>query len=730
MSSSSSEPSLFDKLAHRGRGKVPYVQQLHATDCGAASLAMTLAYHGKVVPLDDLRHAMGASRDGVSAHSIAEAAESYGMHVRGVSLDVDGLAHLAPGTILHWEFRHFVVFEKVTRKGVQIVDPAGGRKFLDHQRFGKSFTGVALICEPAESFETGGVRKTQARRYLQQLFGQSHLIWRVVITSLLLRVFALSIPILTAMIVDRVVPRSDSELLSIVAWGLLAMVAFQLLSELIRAHLLLQLRTNLDTRITLGFLRHLLSLPYEYFQLRQAGDLLMRVNSNSTIRELLTTNTLTALLDGAFVFIYLAAIVVFAPTIALLVLAFAVVQIALFLVARAKVALYMAEQLEAQARSQSYLVQVIQGVETIKTAGAEGQAVQHWSNLFVDELNAGLRRGRLDALLSAFMSAMRLAAPLVILGYGATLVISGSMSLGTMLAVNALALAFLTPLTDLINSAFQLQLLGGYFERLEDVLSAEPEQSDDVLAAPKLSGLVELSDVTFQYGPNSPTVVRNVSLRLEPGTCTAIVGKSGSGKSTLASLMMGLYEPTAGRILLDERNLWDLDVKSVRRQLGIVPQSPYIFGSSIRDNIALMAPDASLDDVVAAAKLACIHDDVVATPMAYESVVTDGGASLSGGQRQRIALARALVHKPAVLLLDEATSSLDAASELDVMNNLARLQCTRIIVAHRLSTIAFADTIIVMEDGCVVERGSHAELMAENAIYATMVKAQSTMVTE
>lgn len=724
---SNTESSLFAKLAHRKRGKVPYVQQLHATDCGAAALAMSLAYHGKLVPLDELRQAMGAGRDGVTAHAIASAAEDYGLQVRGVRLEEDGLAHLPPGSILHWEFSHFVVFEKQTRKGIQIVDPAGGRRLLSPKRFAGSFTGVALICEIGQSFEPGGTRKSHAFTYLAQLFAQSHLIWRVMMTSVLLRIFALSVPILTAMIVDRVVPRGDTDLLSIVAWGLVAMVAFQLLSELIRAHLLLQLRTNLDTRMTLGFLRHLLSLPYSFFQLRQAGDLMMRVNSNATIRELLTTNTLTALLDGSLVLFYLLAIALLAPTIALIVLAFGTLQAMLFVLARSKIHSYMSEQLEAQARSQSYLVQIIQGVETIKSAGAEAQALEHWSNLFVDELNAGLRRGRLDALVDAVMSAVRLAAPLAILGYGATLVMASEMSLGTMLAVSALALAFLTPLAALVNSAFQLQLLGGYFERLADVFSAKPEQEEGKQQAPTISGRVQVDEVSFQYGVNAPLVVNQVTLDLAPGSCTAIVGKSGSGKSTLASLIMGLYPPSEGRIRLDERNLWDCDVRSVRRQLGIVPQSPYIFGSSIRENIALMAPSASLDDVVTAAKMACIHDEVMAMPMGYESVVTDGGASLSGGQRQRIALARALVHRPALLLLDEATSSLDAASEHEVMTNLARLQCTRVIVAHRLSTIAFADTIVVMHEGRVAERGSHEELMARNTLYADMVKTQSSM---
>jgi ABC-type bacteriocin/lantibiotic exporter with double-glycine peptidase domain len=314
---------------------------------------------------------------------------------------------------------------------------------------------------------------------------------------------------------------------------------------------------------------------------------------------------------------------------------------------------------------------------------------------------------------------------MVILAIGALGVMSGDLTLGRMLAINSIAVGLLTPLSSLVASALQIQLLGGYMDRIDDVLRQAPEQrGGDVALAPKLSGRITLQRVSFRYGEQSPLVVRAVSLDITAGRTVAVVGRSGCGKSTLASLIAGLYPPTEGRILFDGHDVSRLELRSVRRQLGIVFQAPYLFHGSIRSNIALTSPSLPLDRVVSAARQACIHEDIARMPMAYDTPLADGGSSLSGGQRQRIALARALVHRPSVLILDEATSALDSESERHVGENLARLACTRIILAHRLSTIRSADVILVMDRGEIVERGTHDELMARGSLYRALVAGQ------
>jgi ATP-binding cassette subfamily B protein len=718
---------VLEKLERFRRGrKVPFVQQLEVTDCGAACLAMVLGHLGRDVNLDEVREAAGGSaRDGVDAAAIVRAAEWYGLRCRGLALDVEHLHFLPPGSILHWEFNHFVVFERVTKKGVEIVDPGMGPRLVPHAKFGGSFTGVALVFDTNDEFEPKRRGRGRFGWYLTQLAAQREVLSRVVVTSVLLRVFALAFPLVTAVIVDRVVPRNDRNLLLVVAIGLGGLLVFQMITTLVRSHLLLQLRTNLDTRLTLGFVDYLSRLPYDFFQRRSAGDLMMRVNNNATVRELLTSNTLSAMLDGVLVIGYAALIVVIAPIMGAIVVGLGIVQIAVFYIARRGYRELLTRSLEAQARSQSYLVELLHGMETLKAAAAESRAVERWSNLYVDELNVSLDRGRLSARVDAFGSLLSGGSPLAILLIGALQVVSGALSLGEMLAINSLAIGLLTPLSAMVNSALQLQLIGGYMDRIEDVLRTSPEQTGkDVARAPKLSGRVSLQNVSFRYGDNLPFVVRDVSVDIRAGMTVAIVGRSGCGKSTLARLVAGLYRPTEGRVMFDGHDLMHLELKSLRRQIGVVFQSPSLFAGSIRTAISLSDPGASLERIVEVARLAAVDDDIRAMPMGYDTVLADGGASLSGGQRQRVALARSLLHKPALLILDEATSALDSETERRVSKNLEDLRCTRIVLAHRLSTIVNADLILVMDAGEVVESGTHHELLSRGQHYARLVAAQ------
>ena len=719
-------PALRNLRSFNRHRRVPYVQQTAAADCGPACLAMVLAYHGKQVKLDEVRNVGGVGSRGADALTLLQIGRWYGLRGRGVKIDeIDDLQYLEPASILHWGFQHFVVFERWRQDGADIVDPSGGRRFVSRDTLRRTFTGVALTFEPSDDFKPEELRDKGVWRYLRQILAQSGVLSRILVTSVLVQLFVLAVPVLTGLLVDRVVPRGDYGLLAVVSTGLAAIVAFHFLASIIRAYLLLQLRTQLDARMTLDFLDHMVDLPYGYFQQRSAGDLLMRLNSNTTIREILTTGAISGVLDGLLVVVYLVVLFASSLTMGLVVLGLGLARVLMFLLTRRRQRDLMSEALQAEAKSRSYQVQMLTGIETLKASGTEKRSVELWSHLFVDELNVALDRGRLSAVVDSVLGALGVGSPLVILAVGGFQVLDGQLSLGTMLAVNALAGSFLAPLSTLVGTAFQLQLLGSYLERINDVLDTPKEQErNTVVPAGKLHGQITLERVSFQYSPMAPLVVRDVSLDIPPGQFVAIVGFSGSGKSTLANLLLGLFLPTSGRILYDGIDLSRLDFRSVRRQLGIVSQQPYLFGTNIRANIAMAEPTLSLDQVIEAARLAHIHDDVMALPMGYDTLLADGGASLSGGQRQRVALARALVNRPAILLLDEATSALDAVTEAAIHRELQALNCTRIVIAHRLSTIRNADLILVMESGAVVEQGRHDELLAASGRYAELVAAQ------
>jgi ATP-binding cassette, subfamily B, bacterial len=694
-------------------------------DCGAACLAMVLAYHGKQVPLDELRQMTSTNRDGVDALAMTQAAQRYDLMARGVAADLNDLERLPPATILHWEFTHFVVFERLRRNGVQVVDPALGRRRLSMDVFGRSYTGVAITFEPGEDFRPSKLSAEGTWRYLRPLLRQSRRLTRVLVGSVLLRLLALALPLLTGLLVDVIVPRNDRHLLLVTGAAMVAVVGYFFVSTLLRSHLLLQLRTHLDVRLTTAFVEHLVDLPYAFFLGRSAGDLMMRLQSNTVVREFLTTGTISALIDGSLGSLYLVLLFLLSPPLAALVLGLALLQVMVLLLARRRNQHLMSESLQVEAKSQSYTFELLAGIETLKAAGAERRAAEHWERLFTDQVNVALRRGRLEASVQAITGTLQVGSPLAILVYGGFQVLNGSLSLGTMLAFAALAAGFLEPLATMIDTGLKLQLLRSYMERISDVLDASREQEgQEVATAHRLSGRVKAEGVSFSYGPLAPAVVRDVSLEVQPGHQLGIAGRSGSGKSTLARLLLGMYPPTSGRILFDGRDLAKLEVKSLRSQIGIVTQRPYLFGATIRQNIALSNPAMPDEMVVRAAKLACVHDEIAAMPMGYETPLVDGGASLSGGQQQRIALARALAHRPTILLLDEATSDLDSVTERMVHRNLSTLGCTRIVIAHRLSTIVDADLILVMEEGGIVQRGTHDELMALPGAYRAQVLTQ------
>jgi ABC-type bacteriocin/lantibiotic exporter with double-glycine peptidase domain len=715
------------KLGEALRPKdIPVVLQVTATDCGAASLAMSLGFLGRAVPLEELREGMAVGRDGVNMRAILETAALYELRGRGVRLDIADLGHLPKGSILHWAFSHFVVFDRVEGDNLHIVDPAVGRRKVPFTEARRSFTGVALILERTPKFKRGKPGSNPVTRHLRAALAGSSDWHRIALVSILLELLALLVPLINGGLIDRVLPRSDVHLLWVLIAAMGTTVLFHFAASVTRSQLLLQLKTGFDARMTFGFIEQLLRLPYGFFERRHSADLQMRVGSISTIREVLTGALLSAAIDGVLVVVHLVLLSLMSIRMTAVAAIVVGVQVAVYVATRKKMMELASGNVIKQAEAANALNELLAGMESLKASGCEQKASQTWAARYVDVMNIGLRSGTVSTFSQSLLSAMQLMGPMTVMIVGVTEVLGHRMSLGVMMSANSLGVGFIAPMMSLVGTLQQLQTTRVHLTRIDDVLETEPEQENPgkLRRAPRLTGRIALDRVSFRYGPKLPLSVRDVSVDIFPGECVAIVGRSGSGKTTLGRLLLGLYPPTEGRVLLDGAALPELELRSVRRQLGVVTQKPHIFGTTIRANIALADPEISLARVRRAAARACIDQDIAKMPMQYDTPVVAQGASLSGGQRQRIALARALIEEPAVLLLDEATSALDSITEAAVQAELDALRCTRIYIAHRLSTVVSADRILVMEEGALVEEGSHRELLSLGGAYARLVAAQ------
>lgn len=720
----------FIDLALRWRRRsVPFVAQMELTDCGAACVGMVLGYHRITVELARIRELSGTNRDGVPADGLLRAAHALGLRGRGIRTEVGGLRNLPTPAILHWNMTHFVVLESVRRNGTAvIVDPALGRRHVDPRALDISFTGVAIIFEGLERglLEESAVKSPwRLLSPMARPAGQ----WALVLgLSVALQAVVLALPFGTRLVIDRVVPNQDYSFLRVLALVGIPLALTMFAVSGIRSMALVMLQARLDFALVGRLTHHLLDLPFGFFQARSMGDLLMRIRSSSVVREILTTSAVGVLLDGTLVIFVFAGIAMVDFHVAILVVCIALMQAAILLSVWHPYRSLASESLEAQARSHGFLMELLAGVETLKMAGATRRAGERWSNLFAREVNVEIRRGTLDAVSNAILSTLQRISPMLVLIYGTFRLLDGSMSLGTLVAIVALSSLFLEPIASLVATALRLSVLVGYLVRMQDVFSTPREQDlGHNRPLPRYSGAVDVVDVHHRYGPDSPAVLENVSLSIKPGQSLGVVGPSGSGKSTLAMIIAGLHVPATGKVLFDGQDLAETTLDSFRSQIGVVSQQSYIFAGTIRENITLGDDAISLQEVMEAAREACIDGEICGMPMGYNTLVSDGGATISGGQRQRIALARALLSQPALLVLDEASSALDAEVEARVMANIRAKATTCVIVAHRLSTIASCDEIVVIEHGRLIESGTHETLLNRAGRYADLVRAQARL---
>jgi NHLM bacteriocin system ABC transporter peptidase/ATP-binding protein len=715
-------------FSSKRRVRTPTVLQMEMVECGAAALGSVLAYFGRRVPLEELRVTCGISRDGSKASNMLKAARGYGLEAGGMRREVDELLSGTFPVIVFWNFNHFVVVEGASGDKVYLNDPATGPRSVSREEFGQGFTGVSLEFKPGPAFERGGAATGILPKLRTRLKGLDPAIAFVVWVSLVLVIPGLIVPGITKIFVDSVLIQRSDGWLSPMLIGLGATFVLNVALRYLQGLALLRIELRLALEQSARFAWHVLSLPVAFFSQRYTGDIVNRVDANDRVATLLArdfghaaANGLTALFLGAVMISYDMAL-------AAIVLGSAALNIVLLRLLNRSLADAALRLQTEQGKLFATSVVGLQSIETLKSTGAESDFFSKWAGYHAHAINSeqklAIYQQTIDLLPAILLSLTSVA----VLGIGALQIIHGDVSIGTLVAFQGLLMNFSAPVQQMVGVAGRVQEASADLSRLDDVLNHPRDwrfvRSADAPPDARAAGRLTMRDVSFGYSPLEPPLIEGFSLDVAPGQWVALVGASGSGKSTLGKLITGLFEPRSGEILVDGHPLHGWGRERLSKIIASVDQDIRLFGGTVHDNVTLWDDTVEHGILVSAIDDADLMPAVRNMPGHLEGAIEEGGRNLNGGQRQRVEIARALVREPAILVLDEATSALDAASENEILTAVRRRGMTCVLVAHRLSTIRDCDEIIVLERGKVVERGTHASLLAAAGAYARLIGAE------
>lgn len=716
------------------RVKTPTLLQMEATECGAASLGIVLAYYNLRVPLEELRAECGVTRDGSKASNVMKAARRYGMVAKGFQKSPKDLLKVPVPMIIHWNFNHFLVVEGFVGDKVYLNDPAVGPRHVSREEFDQAFTGVTMALEPGPDFKKGGEKPSLIASLRRRLQGARAALIFIILTGLGLVIPGLVTPIFTRVFVDDVLVKGMDDWIKPLLIGMGLTVIIHALLTWLREYFLLRLETRLSLSTSSKFFWHVFRLPIQFFTQRYAGEIGSRVGINDKVAQLLSGELASTVVNIITVTFY--AILMFQYDVVLTL-------IGIFIVTLNIVALqYFSRKrrdgnqrlLQEQGKLLGTSMSGLQTIETLKASGTESDFFARWAGYHAKTINAQQKLSIYSQLLNGVPTLLSSLNTAAILGFGGLRVMEGQLSIGELVAFQALMGSFVAPFRDLVNLGSKIQEVEGDMNRLDDVLryQIDPELADSDRASPadsnrsRLMGHIEVKNLTFGYSRLSPPLIEGLNLTFKPGSRIALVGGSGSGKSTVARLVAGLYQPWEGEILFDGQLRAQVSRPLLTNSIAMVDQEIFLFEGSVRENITLWDESIPKPDVIQAAKDAHIHEVIAARAGGYDSMIAEAGRNFSGGQRQRLEIARALVGNPSILVLDEATSALDPATEKIIDGNIRRRGCTCLIVAHRLSTIRDCDEIVVLEYGKVVQRGTHDSMRRVDGPYAKLIQAETS----
>ena len=712
----------------KGVAKVPVVMQMEALECGAASLAMILAYYGKWIPLEQVRLDCGVSRDGSNAKNILRAARSYGLSAKGYRYEPEVLKKEGRfPCIIHWNFNHFVVLNGFRGNKAVLNDPAKGTYTVPMSTFDESFTGICLILEPNENFVPEGKPQSMLAYAKKRLVGAGAAIVFVILTAVITSLLGIITPAFSRIFLDRLLTGENPDWLMPFTLALAGISVVQLVVAWIQAVYSLRINGKLAMVGNTTFMWKVLRMPMEFFSQRMAGDIQSRQSSNAMIAGQLVNTFAPLALNAVMMSFYLIVMLRYSVILTLIRLASVLVNLILSSIISKKRINITRVQMRDAGKLAGTTVAGIEMIETIKASGAENGFFEKWAGYQASVNTNMVRFQRMNQLLGLLPTLVSSLCDTAVLMTGVFLAMKGEFTVGMIMAFQGFLSSFISPATTLISAGQTLQEMRTDMERIEDVMKYPTdvtfENSDDSenIEYDKLSGNIEIKNVTFGYSRLAEPLIKNFSMSLKSGSRVAFVGPSGCGKSTVSKLISGFYKPWSGEILFDGKPMSKIDRSVFTGSLAVVDQDIILFEDTIANNIKMW--DNSIEDfeMIMAARDAQLHEDIMQREGGYQYKLTEGGKDFSGGQRQRMEIARVLAQDPTIIILDEATSALDAKTEYDVVKSIKDRGITCIVVAHRLSTIRDCDEIIVMDQGNVVERGTHEELMKNGGAYTQLV---------